>query len=132
MLQTTTTLVSPPTRVVSRIFTRTGQFLILSRLCYLKYFLTNVDQPRLRPDWILIILGLFSLDGSQQSLPENIHGVGDAHPPVPLLTNQNTELMFIDQSEHNINIFDKSELSIYLAKMVILKNRFVVSELSHF
>ena len=120
MLQTMTTLVSPPTRVVSRIFTGTGQCQILSRLCYLKYFLTNVDQPRLRPDWILIILGLkyfckfeiilnfaytdlFSLDGSQQSLSENIHGVGDAHPPVPLLT-----------------------------KMVILKNRFVVSELSHF
>ena len=98
MLQTMTTLVSPPTRVVSRIFTGTGQCQILSRLCYLKYFLTNVDQPRLRPDWILIILGLkyfckfeiilnfaytdlFSLDGSQQSLSENIHGVGDAHPP---------------------------------------------------
>ena len=39
---------------------------------------------------------------------------------------------YSDQSEDNIDIFDQAERSIYLAKMVILKNRFVVSELSHF
>ena len=32
------------------------------------------------------LLYLFPLDGPEQPLPEDVHGVGDAHPPRPRLT----------------------------------------------